>query len=203
MYYIEYIISPFIYGFFNLLTFIINIFIRRDKSIILMGSCYGERFAGNSRYLFQYLSNNKDEYGLNKVIWVTRKHYIFDELSEMGYEVYLMHSLKSFYYHFKAGRHAINFNSNTSFATGVRRSADIMGYFSLGAIHYFLNHSAYSGKGNLITNYKDLGIIKRILVKTYIKISSVTLSSMLRFSMQSIMLIVLFKRLKKQSMQNN
>ncbi len=54
----------------------------------------GEKFADNSRFLFQYLHQEKQELLLKRVIWVTRNKNLKDELSEMGYEVYLCGSLK-------------------------------------------------------------------------------------------------------------
>ncbi len=110
----------------NLLTDIINVFIWRDKRIVLFGSWMGNRFADNSRYLFQCLSTNKEKYHLKKVIWVTRNKIVYTSMKKQGYEVYMMHSLKSIYFHFKSGIHMV---CNQSYP--VRGYAgDIMGQFS-------------------------------------------------------------------------
>lgn len=87
----------------NFLTFIVNIFVWRDKQIVLCGAWMGEKFADNSRNLYQYLFINKEQYRLKKVIWVTRNEKVHSILKKSGYEVYKMHSIKSIYYHFKAG----------------------------------------------------------------------------------------------------
>jgi CDP-glycerol glycerophosphotransferase (TagB/SpsB family) len=41
------------------------------------------------------------------VVWVTRSKEVYDNLQTWGYEVYMMHSIKSIYYHFKAGVYII------------------------------------------------------------------------------------------------
>ena len=117
---------PIYYLFMNIITALITIFIRRDKNTMLMGSWYGRRFGGNTRYLFQYLSENKEKYGLKKVIWVTREDTIYSELKKMGYNVYMMKSKESIYYHFKAGIHALNVNISTSTSTSKTVNGDIM-----------------------------------------------------------------------------
>lgn len=154
----------------NILTGIVNIFIKRDKSIMLMGAWYGRRFGGNCRFLFQYLSENKEKYGLKRVIWVTRSKEICDELKELGYEVYMMHSAKSYYYHFKAGIHAVSTNTSSSVATHKKVEGDIMGQFSLGAVHIYLNHGITSIKANRITDYNKLKGMERFIVGTYMAV---------------------------------
>lgn len=120
----------------NLFTDIVNIFIWRDKKIVLFGSWMGNRFADNSRYLFQCLSDNKEKYNLKKVVWVTRNKNVYASLKEQGFEVYMMHSLKSIYYHFKSGIHMV---CNQSYP--VRGySGDIMGQFSGHAIKINMWH---------------------------------------------------------------
>ena len=52
----------------NLLVFIANLFIRRDKKVLLFGSWMGNRFADNSRFLFQHLAAHRDAYGLKHIV---------------------------------------------------------------------------------------------------------------------------------------
>lgn len=159
MSFIDYL-SPLYYFLMNIFTVICTVFIKRNKEIILFGSWYGERFAGNSRFLFQYLAENKEQYNFKKVIWVTRSKELYHELQEMHYEVYMMKSLKSIYYHFKAGTHAVNVNTATSRATNEKRYGDILGVLSMGARRLYLNHAAAATKGNRFLekgkrNFKD------------------------------------------------
>jgi hypothetical protein len=85
--------------FWNVKQEVANILHPRDKAIVLMGAWFGNRFADNSRYLFQYLSENKEKLGLKHVVWVTRSEMLQKELEEMGYEAYMMDSDESLYYH--------------------------------------------------------------------------------------------------------
>ena len=171
----SYFLLPIQYFFADLLTLFINLFIWRNRHIVLVGAWFGRRFAGNSRFLFQYLSEHKDEYGLKRVIWVTRDPKIADELNKLGYEAYMMHSVKGIYYHFKAGIHIICTMPSTSIGSGKKLPGDIMGYFSMGARRINLTHSIgwtkeYGGSGksnkygtfgriiaDLFTNLKKVG----------------------------------------------
>ena len=79
----------------------------KDSTVVLVGSWFGEKFADNSRFLFQYLSENKRNLGLTHVVWVTRSRDVLNKLNDMGYEVYLMDSEASIEYHKKAKYHII------------------------------------------------------------------------------------------------
>ena len=110
----------------NLFVFIVNLFIRRDTEIALFGAWMGKKYADNTRYLYQYLQKNIEKYNLKKIIWVTRSESTFKLLTNMGLEVYMMHSYKSFYYHIKAGVHVV---CNINFPVK-GYSGDIMGQLS-------------------------------------------------------------------------
>ena len=110
----------------NLFTLIVNLFIWRDKTIILFGAWMGDRFTDNPRFLFQYLNEHKEDYQVKRFVWVTRNPVVYKKLKDEGYEVYMMHSLNSFYYHFKAGVHII---CNISFPVK-NYDGDIMGHLS-------------------------------------------------------------------------
>ncbi len=89
--------------FINLITLIVNIFIWRDSKIVIMGAWMGNKYADNPRYLFQYLNENKEKYSIKKIVWITRDKDTYNKLDKKKYTVYMMHSLKGIYYHFKAG----------------------------------------------------------------------------------------------------
>lgn len=120
----------------NIIVSVLNLFIKRDKGVMLFGSWMGEKFADNSRFWFQYLHENKEKYKIKRVIWVTRNEEVYDEMLEIGYEVYMMKSLRSLYWHLKSGVHVIcNMYSKTG-----KYNGDILGEFSLGAIKIQLWH---------------------------------------------------------------
>lgn len=117
--------------YWNLLTSFTNIFIKRDKTIIIIGAWMGTKFADNPRFLFQYLFDNKHKYGLNRVIWITRNENLCVELNELGYESYLCNSKESNYWHLKAGIHIICNSVTKNEQSG--QEADIDTRFSRGA----------------------------------------------------------------------
>lgn len=110
---------------------IINIFFPKQKNIVLIGGWFGKRFADNSKYLYLYLNENKDKYKLNKVIFVTRDKEVYRYLrNNLNYEVYMMYSLKSIYYHLIAKFYIID-QSPTK---------DLLGYLGINSIKINLWH---------------------------------------------------------------
>lgn len=120
-----------------------HLFMKRDKSVVLFGSWFGNRFADNTRYLYQYLSENKEKHGLSHVVWVTRDKDICDELNNIGYEAYMMDSEESIHYHKVALFHII---SNASLEVNGKK-ADILTEYSNGAVRINLWHGIGGIKG--------------------------------------------------------
>lgn len=120
----------------NLFTLFVNCFIWRDKRVMLFGAWMGDKFTDNPRFLFQYLNDHKEEYDIKKLVWVTRNENVYKKLKLEGYDVYMMHSFKSFYYHFRAGVHFI---CNIEFPKK-GYAGDIMGQLSGHAIKINLFH---------------------------------------------------------------
>ncbi|WP_446609260.1 CDP-glycerol glycerophosphotransferase family protein [Vibrio alfacsensis] len=79
-----------------------TIFYPRDRRLCVVGSWFGKRYSDNSRYLFEYLSENKEKYGISDVIWVTKSRCIRDQLRHNGKKVVLINSFLSWYYHLRA-----------------------------------------------------------------------------------------------------
>lgn len=120
----------------NIIKIIINrsigflsIFIKRDRKILVIGSWFGERFSDNSRYLFQYLNENKIKYGIKKIVWITDNKDIYKELKIKKYNVAMKKSMKSIFYHLKAEFHIIDQTPN-----------DIFRLFSVNAVKINLWH---------------------------------------------------------------
>lgn len=127
----------------NLELSIRALFWHRQKDVILFGAWFGTKFADNSRFLFQYLDQNKDVLNLSHVVWVTRNNESCDMLQKMGYEAYMLDSLESYYFHKKAAMHIIcNSASNRN---GMR--TDIRPEFSYGAKRINLWHGVGVVKG--------------------------------------------------------
>ncbi len=71
----------------------------RKKNIWVFGAWYGNRFADNSRYLYQYVRENHPEI---KAIWLTRDKNIRDKIIQKGGLAYLTNDLKGIYYSLRA-----------------------------------------------------------------------------------------------------
>ena len=116
---------------------------KKSNDTVLIGSWFGLRFADNSRFLFQYLSENKELLGLKKVVWVSRSDAVVRTLKEMGYEAYNMDSEESVYYHKKAKYHIIC-NAADSYK---HIQSDILSEYSWNAIRINLWHGNLAFKG--------------------------------------------------------
>lgn len=79
-----------------------NVFIKREKSVVLCSGWQGMRFADNSRYMYLYLNDHKESLCIRKVVWITVNKQIEKDLKRAGYAIYQKYSLKSIYYHLKA-----------------------------------------------------------------------------------------------------
>lgn len=75
----------------------LSFFMPRNKKIWLFGSTFGRRFADNPRYLYLYVSQHKEELGIQP-IWISHDRDIVEFLNQNGYEAYDYHSLKGIWY---------------------------------------------------------------------------------------------------------
>lgn len=114
---------------YNLYMIGYNLIHKRKNDVILIGGWMGLKFADNSRYLYQFLYENKDKYNLSKVIWVTRNKELNDKLNSLGYESYLIGTKESNYWHKVAAMHIIC-DAETSV---LNFSPDIDSKYSFGA----------------------------------------------------------------------
>jgi len=141
----------------TLVTIVFNLFVRKNSKVIIVGGWFGKRFADNSRYFFLYLNKHKAEYGLTKVIWITRRDEIYSMLKKEGFDVAKAWSLKSIYYHLKAKYHVID-----------QSPEDINGYFSLGSVRINLWHGFPLKK---IGKYVDTSSGKSMLTEILKRVS--------------------------------
>ncbi len=143
--------------FLNLVTIVLNLFVRKDSKVVVVGGWFGKRFADNSRYFFLFLNKYKAEYGLTKIIWITRRDEIYGMLKEEGFDVAKAWSLKSIYYHLKAKYHVID-----------QAPEDINGYFSFGSIRINLWHGFPLKKiGKYVDESSDKSELMEILKGTF------------------------------------
>ena len=143
------IISKMKIFFYNVFSFIIGFIVGRSKRNVIVGAWGGRKYADNSRYLFEYLSSHKKDLGFKHVIWATRDTEIYKFLVEQGFEVCLIGSKKSSYYHLKSGVHII---CNMSFSFG-KFEPDIDTRFSCGAKKIQLWHGVGIKRVGLTSNF--------------------------------------------------
>jgi CDP-glycerol glycerophosphotransferase (TagB/SpsB family) len=78
---------------------VLSPFIKRDNNLWLFGNRGGWYYTDNSKYLFEYIADNKTE----KSIWITRRKNIYNYLKVKGYNVEIAYSLKGCLAILKAG----------------------------------------------------------------------------------------------------
>lgn len=133
----------------NLLASAISLLVPKSDNILLFGSWFGKSFADNSKYLYLYCSYNKEELGLNKVLWITDSDYVYNDLKGKNLDVYKKWSLSGIWYHYRSGYHFICQQAN-----------DINAYFSVRSKRVQLWHGV---------GFKNISAIDEIPNKNSIK----------------------------------
>ena len=127
---------------------------KRDKKTVIVGAWMGTKFADNSRFLFQYLHENKKQLGLNEVVWATRNPEVKHMLNQMGYKSCLIGTEESKKWHLKAGTHVI---CNMAYDQ-VKFKADIDTKYSFGAKKVQLWHGVgFKAVGAASNDAKKIG----------------------------------------------
>ncbi|MCR4648688.1 MAG: CDP-glycerol glycerophosphotransferase family protein, partial [Lachnospiraceae bacterium] len=121
-----------------------SIFWKKDSSVVIFGSWFGKKFADNPRFLFEYLSENKDRLGLSHVVWITRSEEVLKTVRELGYEAYLLDSLESIKYHKIAKYHIAN---NAPASNDKNYKSELFNQFSFRAHKINLWHGVAVVKG--------------------------------------------------------
>ncbi len=127
----------------NIRMAVCSLFWKRRRDTVLIGAWFGDKFADNPRFLYQYLSENKEKLGLKHVVWVTRNKEVLALLRNMGYEAYMTDSPASVRFHKTAFMHLVC-NSTTD-RNGSIPDIDIR--YSFGAKRVNLWHGVGAVKG--------------------------------------------------------
>ena len=128
----------------NIKVAIQSIHWQKDSTIVVVGSWFGEKFADNSRFLYQYLSENKKILGLNHVVWISRSQAVVTNLRNMGYEAYVIDSKESIEFHKRAKYHIICNSASGEFG---ENKSDIFTSYSWGAVRINVWHGILAFKG--------------------------------------------------------
>jgi len=82
------------------LVYLISHLVPKDKNLWVFGAWFGEKYADNSKYLFEYVNENHPEI---RTVWLTRNQNTLQQVRRQGYEAHLGYSLKGHLLSMKAG----------------------------------------------------------------------------------------------------
>ena len=159
------LIKAFINTVYNLYSFVAGLFYGRSRKNIVIGSWGGMTFSDNSRFLYQYLVQNKDSLGISNVIWVTRDEKLNTKLNRAGYKSCLIGTKESKKWHLKSKIHIIcnMFDDSYSF------KSDIDTRYSCGARKIQLWHGVgIKACGDLTNRAKKNGSLIRGFLKKHV-----------------------------------
>jgi len=85
------------------IPYLISVFIPKKKNLWVFGAWFGDKYADNSRHLFEYIVKNRPDI---QAIWLTDSEQVFSKLATQGYDVRYK---KSFYGYWAALRSRYQF----------------------------------------------------------------------------------------------
>lgn len=88
----------------NSIFALVSLFIKRDDNLWVVGGWFGQRFADNSMYLFNYVNECTGD----RAVWITRNRSLKRTLSDLGIRAYLPWSLSGIFISLKARYHIID-----------------------------------------------------------------------------------------------
>lgn len=65
----------------------------KKRNRIVFGAWFGEKYDDNSKYLFEYVINNRTELDAK---WITASRNVYNELANMNYPVLYSHNISFF-----------------------------------------------------------------------------------------------------------
>ena len=126
--------------------------IPKNKKLILFNSWFGEKYADNPKYVYEFLLNSSDY----KAIWLTKNEKIYKQLVKEGKPVARYNSLKAKWLHMRC----VAACSSVQFS-------DFNEWFLSNSILLDLNHG-YPFKGNNMENYA-LNVLKNEVQLRFLK----------------------------------
>lgn len=92
-------LNRFLLLFVNTILYWLSLLIPKNKNIWMFGAWMGEKYADNSKYLFEYVNK---EHGDIKCVWITNNKKVIKDLRAKGYLAYAKYSIPAIYYGIKA-----------------------------------------------------------------------------------------------------
>lgn len=145
--------------------------IPKDKNLILANAWFGQRYADNTKYEYEYLLSHSSF----KVVWATRNKTVYDQLKENGKPVVLLNSLKGIWTQIRA-----------KMLLSTIQTSDYNKYFLCNCILLDLDHGIiYKKVGFDISPNKYQEIHDRVIkrfVKYYMTATSFLTAQMMKHS---------------------
>jgi CDP-glycerol glycerophosphotransferase (TagB/SpsB family) len=79
----------------NLPLYYLSLIVPKNRNIWVFGSWFGEKYADNSKTLYEYVLENDKNI---KAIWLTTSNQVLNDLKQKGYDVYYSYSIQGYYY---------------------------------------------------------------------------------------------------------
>lgn len=186
---------------FNILLYFVSLLIPKSKKYVIIGGWHGQRYADNSRGIYEYLEEHKNQIGIKRVFWYTKNKDIYNRLKSEGRDVLYGYRLKSIYWHFRSKIHFID-----------QSTRDIIGTLSVRTIRVDLWHGLPLKKignyihGDLFQNWKQKYYTAGCWADRYVLATSEQMAEMFRYAMgvkSNKMLIASYPRNKKLYLCNN
>ncbi len=99
----------FYYGLNSFLYLLAKV-IKKNSNIWLFSAWFGEKYADNSKYLFEYINKNHPEI---RAVWISNNLTVVKQLNDQGYQAYKTYSLMGIY-HGLLAKYSIFVHSNSS-----------------------------------------------------------------------------------------
>ena len=93
--------------------YLLSLLFPKNKKLFIFGSWFGDRYADNSKYLFEEMVSS---YGsIVRSVWITKNKNVISFLQRKGYEVYFAYSIKGIYLQLRASVFFCSVNSKDFF----------------------------------------------------------------------------------------
>jgi CDP-glycerol glycerophosphotransferase (TagB/SpsB family) len=136
----------------------------KDKSLWIFGAWYGDAYADNSKYLFEYVNRNHHTI---RAVWLTKNKAAYDLVKSRGYEVHLVNSIRGFLLRVKSGVWVVSsgildFNSYWTWPIGRVKIIQLWHGTPLKTLGYDDPHDIYRSQGTILARLHVLPFNKRV-----------------------------------------
>lgn len=112
-----------LYGIFLLIgdvIFLVTHFVPKDRHLWIFGAWLGERYADNSKYLFEYVAKHQPDV---RAVWLTRSEETLAFIRQRGFEAHRINSLKGLLLRIRSNVMVVSFKLSDVAPTYSRRPA--------------------------------------------------------------------------------